>query len=75
MSRARAVLDSITLVKLTTATFDAAGRLEPVLLCMLDALHLAVALDLGDDLDAVVTYDDRLAEAARSNGVAVLAPS
>jgi uncharacterized protein len=30
---------------------------------------------LGDDLDGLVTYDDRLAEAARLNGIPVTAPS
>jgi hypothetical protein len=40
----------------------------------LDAIHLAAALDLGDDLDGLVTYDERLGEAARLNGITVLAP-
>jgi predicted nucleic acid-binding protein len=73
--RARAVLDAVTLVELTTATFEAAGRLDPTLLRTLDALHLAVALDLGDDLEGIVTYDERLAGAARVHGVAVHAPA
>lgn len=34
----------------------------------------AAALDLGDDLDGLVTYDERLGEAARLNGITVLAP-
>jgi len=72
--RARAVLDALTLLSLTTETFEAAGRLDPSILRSLDALHLAVALSLGDDLEAVITYDARLAEACRANGVAVLAP-
>lgn len=41
----------------------------------LDAIHLATALRLGSDLDAVVTYDNRLAEAARTLGLPVAAPS
>ena len=41
----------------------------------LDALHLAAALDLGDDLDGVITYDERLADAVRSHGVLVVAPA
>jgi prevent-host-death family protein len=41
----------------------------------LDAVHLAAALDLGDDLDSMVTYDDRLAEAAQFNGSPFTAPS
>ncbi len=73
--QARAVLDSITLVQLTTPLFEMAGRLDPTTLRSLDALHLAAALDLGDDLDGLVTYDDRLAEAAGLNGVPVTAPA
>ena len=72
--QARAVLDSITLMAVTTATFEEAGRLDPTVLRSLDAVHLAAALSLGDDLDGIVTYDDRLAEAARSNGVPVTSP-
>jgi predicted nucleic acid-binding protein len=73
--QARAVLDSITLIDVGTQTFEQAGRLDPPLLRSLDAVHLASALELGDDLDGIVTYDDRLAEAARANGVPSVAPS
>jgi uncharacterized protein len=73
--RAREVLDSVTLVEVTTAIFEDAGRLDPTILRTLDAVHLAAALDLGDDLDGIVTYDDRLAQAARANGVAVISPA
>jgi len=73
--QARAVLDSITLLEVTTATFEEAGRLDPTVLRSLDAVHLAAALSLGDDLDGIVTYDERLAEAAQSNGVPVTSPS
>lgn len=72
--QARAVLDAVTLLEVSTAIFEGAGRLDPVIARSLDAVHLAAALSLGDDLDAIVTYDDRLAEAARANGVAVVAP-
>lgn len=75
MVRAREVLDGITLLEITTAVCEVAARLEPAVLRALDAVHLATALDLGDDLDAIVTYDDRLAAAARSNGLAVIAPA
>jgi hypothetical protein len=72
--RARAVLDSITLTEITASLFEEAGRLEPPSLHSLDALHLAAALDLGDDLEGLVTYDERLAEAAALNGIPVTAP-
>lgn len=71
---ARAVLDSITLLELSPATFEEAGRLDPDILRTLDAVHLATALDLGDDLAGMVTYDERLATAAAANGVRVIAP-
>jgi hypothetical protein len=32
-------------------------------------------LELGDDLHTIVTYDDRLAEAVKSNGIPVTAPA
>lgn len=73
--RARMVLDSVTILQVTTAMFEEAGRLDPTLLRNLDAVHLAAAVALGDDLDGVVTYDERMAGAAEVNGLAVLAPA
>lgn len=72
--QARGVLDAVTLLHVTPAVFEDAGRLDPSGLRSLDAIHLAAALDLGDDLDGLITYDDRLADAAVSHGIAVLAP-
>ena len=72
--QARLVLDSLGLLTLSTAVFERAGDLEGELLRSLDAVHLAAALDLGDDLDGIVTYDERLAEAATSHGIEVIAP-
>ena len=72
--QARAVLDSVTLVSVRTETFETAGQLDPATLRTLDALHIASALELGDDLAGLVTYDDRISDAARSHGIAVVAP-
>lgn len=72
--QARKVLDAVTLVHVTPAVFEAGGRLDPPGLRWLDAIHLAAALDLGDDLEGLITYDDRLADAAISNGISVVAP-
>ena len=74
MERARAVLDSLTLVTMPTSTFERAAELEPDLLRSLDALHLAAALELGDELDGLVAYDERLSEAAKRYGITVVAP-
>lgn len=72
--RAKQVLDAVTLTQVTTAVFEQAARLSPTTLRSLDAIHLAAALDLDDDLDGLVTYDSRLARAAAAAGVEVVAP-
>jgi predicted nucleic acid-binding protein len=73
--QARMVLDVVTITDVTTAVFEAAGRLDPAILRTLDAIHVAAALDLGDDLEGIVTYDERLAHAAEQNGIRVTAPT
>lgn len=73
--RSREVLDALTLIGVTTQLFEEAARLDPPGLRTLDAIHLAVALDLGDELESMVTYDERLAEAAAAYGVAIAGPS
>jgi uncharacterized protein len=40
----------------------------------LDAIHLATARVLGQELDGLVTYDDRLAKAATDAGFTVISP-
>lgn len=40
----------------------------------LDAIHLATALLLRGDLDAIVTYDKRLAVVAEAHGLPVDSP-
>lgn len=74
-NRADAILAGIIVLPVTTTTFEAAGTLTPASLRSLDALHLAAALDLGDELEAILTYDERLAAAAMSNGVEVVTPT
>lgn len=50
------------------------GDLGDPTLGTLDALHLASALLLGDALTTLVTYDRRLAGAARDAGITVASP-
>jgi hypothetical protein len=40
----------------------------------LDAIHLATARILAPDLDALITYDDRLLKAATDAGLATVSP-
>lgn len=67
-------LISISLIGVSTDILVTAGFLEPVGLRSLDAIHLATALTLGDDLGVIVTYDLRMAEAARNLGLRVQTP-
>ncbi len=72
--QARAVLDALILLRLSSEIFERAAILQPETLRSLDALHLAAALELADDLDGIVTYDGRLADGARAIGIPVIAP-
>jgi uncharacterized protein len=67
-------LAAVDLLPVTAAILSAAAVIEPVGLRSLDAVHLATAIDLQDDCEGIITYDDRLAEAARQHDLAVVAP-
>jgi predicted nucleic acid-binding protein len=75
IQQARAVLRRLTLLPMSDSVHERAGLLAPVELRSLDALHLATALDVGDELEALITYDMRLSRAAAFHGIEVLAPS
>jgi uncharacterized protein len=67
-------LQRISIIAITTDTYVRAGELDPAILRSLDAVHLAAALTLGGDLEGIVTYDGRLAEAAGVLGLQTEAP-
>lgn len=69
------ILHDVSLVSVSDAVIESAGRLPDPLLRSLDAIHLATALLVRDDVEAVLTYDDRLAAAAAAHGLAVAAPA
>lgn len=72
---ANAVIDALTLADLEVGILAAAGMLPPPQMRTLDAIHVATALALDGELDALVTYDARMAAAARSAGLSVAQPS
>ena len=73
--RARDVLRRIVLVDVDRRILVAAAALEPNALRTLDAIHLATALSVREDLDIVVTYDRRLRAAAERVQIDVVAPA
>ncbi len=75
IARGRAVLDALTFIPVSTDLCMSAATLDPRTLRALDAVHLAAALSLGDDVSGVVTYDERLAEGCTAYGLAVLSPA
>ncbi len=70
----RKVLTRLDLVRISNGVLDEAAVLLPADLRSLDAIHLATARRLGQDLGAIVTYDERMAEAATHLGHRVVAP-
>lgn len=75
MVQARAVLDSLVLLTLTASICERAALLEPDTLRSLDALHIAASLELGDELEGLVTYDERMMAGAQALGIRVFAPA
>ena len=69
------MLADVEVVDLDRAIAGVAATVGPPALRTLDAIHLATAIALLPDLDAFVTYDDRLAEAARAIGLPVVRPA
>lgn len=67
-----ALLDGVALAALDRAVYRSAGFLPMPYSRTLDALHLEAAIRL--DASAVLSYDRRFGEAARSVGLDVIAP-
>lgn len=73
-ARADHVLARCVLVRIDALVLRLAERIGPRELRSLDAIHLATALSFGDYPEAFITYDDRLAAAARTVKLNVLQP-
>ncbi len=73
--RAGDVLRRIDLVRINSRVLNDAGHMEPVTLRSLDAIHLATAALFDTTLSGVITYDEPMADAARSFGWKVSSPA
>lgn len=71
---ARAWLEGVALLPLDDVVLDAATSLSPAGLPSLDALHLATALGVREEIGVFVTYDERLRAAAEDHGLSVVQP-
>jgi len=71
---ADSVLAGVSLIALSESRRELADRVGSQRLRALDAIHLASALSLGDEIGAFCTYDRRLAADAVAAGLNVLSP-
>jgi uncharacterized protein len=69
------VLQTMSLIRVSDRVLALAGELLPVKLRSLAAIHLATAQMLGKDFGRMVTYDERMAEAARALRLRVASPA
>jgi predicted nucleic acid-binding protein len=74
VSRGEEVLRRIQLVRVNDRVLKAAGRMQPLELRSLDAIHLASARELGSAVKQIVTYNERMIAAATEAGWSVAAP-
>jgi predicted nucleic acid-binding protein len=72
---ARAWLQDVALLPLNDVLLAEAANLAPENLRSLDAIHLATALSVRDELGVFLTYDQRLAYAAADMGLKVAKPA
>ncbi len=66
--------ERFVIVELSEVILDAAAKLRPLLLRSLDAIQLASALSVREDLTGLVAYDRRLLEAAEAAGLRTWSP-
>jgi predicted nucleic acid-binding protein len=74
VARGELVLRRIQLVRVNDRVLSEAGRMTPMELRSLDAIHLASARQLGSSVRQIVTYDERMADAAQADGWPVSSP-
>lgn len=74
LPRVDVMLATVTQVEISAAVVESASRLPGPGLRSLDAVHLATALLIRDDVDVLLAYDQRLLDAARAHDLPTAAP-
>jgi len=72
--RGQKAIERVGLIPVDSSILSDAALLKPVLLRSLDAIHLATALSLRMELEALITYDTRLSDAAVGAKMRVWSP-
>jgi predicted nucleic acid-binding protein len=74
LARGRAMLLGVDLIRIGDRVLSFAGSLLPATVRSLDAIHIATARLLGDELGCLVSYDERMIDAATSLGLRTASP-
>ena len=74
LQRTEQILESVYLLDVTPVILERASALRPAAVRSLDAIHLASAMSVDEADMELITYDDRMAEGARANGLRVSQP-
>ncbi len=72
---ARALVSQLDLIPLSGGLIDEAAAAGEPFLCPLDAIHLASATSIRNELTAFVAYDNRLLTAAQDAGIEPISPA
>lgn len=75
LAAAQVLVRDVVLISVDDSILTSAAGLDPASIRAVDAIHLATALHLAGDLEAIVTYDRRMIEGARALGLPVASPS
>lgn len=77
LDRVSTLVADVSLIPIDDQILTATETLTPSSGGTLDAIHLATALRLSREggLDALMTYDNQLADGARAHGLVILSPS
>lgn len=74
LPRAQRVIADLGLIRVDSGQLARAAGIGPPALRTLDALHVAAAESLAEDLDVLIAYDQRLLRAAADLGLPTIAP-
>jgi uncharacterized protein len=69
------LLADVAQIEISDAVVESASRLPDPLLRSLDAIHLATALLIRDELDVLLSYDERLVAAAKAHHIPTASPA
>jgi len=75
LPRTDLALGRVEQVEMSAAVLESAGRLPDPMLRTLDAIHVATAVLIRDDVDVLISYDHRMIAAAAANGLPTASPA